>query len=193
MQRRPRVDHRVDAPVQIFQHMLRDVRADVPKSVGAGRGTGTPARRINSSATGWAGMRTPTNSRPAVTASGTALVRRSTAIGPARILHQLPRRLRNLLHQTLQHGQVRDMPQSPGPTPAAAWRQRFSPRQAPSSALAPKTITVSVGSGHQSPRAQNPRPLQRFSSEEYPGAAGSTTSRSVFTFLLCLSHPAIAF
>ena len=79
----PGVQHRIDAPVQVFQHVLRRGGADVAKVLALGAATGTPARRINSSATGCAGMRTPTSGRPAVTASGTALVRGSSRVsGP---------------------------------------------------------------------------------------------------------------
>jgi hypothetical protein len=79
----PGVEHGIDAAVQVFEHVAAVVGLMWPKILALGAATGTPARRISSSATGWAGMRTPTRGRPAVTASGTALVRGSRSVsGP---------------------------------------------------------------------------------------------------------------
>ena len=54
-----------------------------PNIFALGAATGTPARRITANATACAGILTPTSARPAVTASGTALVRLSSSVsGP---------------------------------------------------------------------------------------------------------------
>ena len=111
MRRRPRIQHRIDPPIQIVQHMRRRRRADVPKEVRARRSHRNPARRISSSATGCAGIRTPTSGRPAVTASGTAAERGSSSVsGPGQNAF-ISRRaaLRNIRNQPVKHRLVRDM------------------------------------------------------------------------------------
>ena len=68
------VEHRVDAPVEIGQHMVRIGRADAARAVGRGRGDRAAGRCRSAWARGWAGTRRPTLSRPARARSETVQV-----------------------------------------------------------------------------------------------------------------------
>jgi hypothetical protein len=68
--RRPRIHTASIRPSRSSSTCAAVVGLVCPKRFALGAATGTPALRINSSATGCAGIRTPTSGRPAVTTSG---------------------------------------------------------------------------------------------------------------------------
>ena len=86
--RSPSIQHRIDPPIQIFSSTCAAVVGLIlPNRFALGAATGTPARRISSSATGCPGIRTPTSRLPAVTASGTVKVLGSNKVnGPGQNL-----------------------------------------------------------------------------------------------------------
>ena len=86
-------------------------RTGPPKRLALGAAMGTPAASISASATGWAGMRMPTLSRPAVQASGTmSRLGSSRVSGPGmKRCASFRAEARPASHQPLGHGDRADV------------------------------------------------------------------------------------
>ncbi len=77
------VEDGVDAVVEVFEDVSGGGGAGASEAVGAGGGDGDAGWLDERGAMGWAGMRTPTRGRPAVTVSGMLAVRgRRRVSGP---------------------------------------------------------------------------------------------------------------